>query len=239
MKICAGVFMWGKRLAAIVMTGLCCMMFVIYSEKRADRRADAAADGVCMDNGQSFYEKTVAITFDDGPRSSSTVKLLDGLKERGIRATFFVVGENIPGNEEIIARMHDEGHIIGNHTYTHVELAKLSHSAAVNEINKTNSLITRITGEPVKFIRPPCGSWNEKLLYEFDMTPVFWSVDPKDWCTQSVSTVVSRVMTDVSDGDIILFHDIYDSSVTAALEVIDRLSAQGFKFVTIDDILIE
>lgn len=239
MKICAGVFMWGKRLAAIVMTGLCCMMFVIYSEKRADRRADAAADGVCMDNGQSFYEKTVAITFDDGPRSSSTVKLLDGLKERGIRATFFVVGENIPGNEEIIARMHDEGHIIGNHTYTHVELAKLSHSAAVNEINKTNSLITRITGEPVKFIRPPCGSWNEKLLYEFDMTPVFWSVDPKDWCTQSVSTVVSRVMTDVADGDIILFHDIYDSSVTAALEVIDRLSAQGFKFVTIDDILIE
>ena len=109
----------------------------------------------------------------------------------------------------------------------------------MTEINKTNSLIEEITGEPVKYIRPPCGSWSDRLLYEVDMTPVFWSVDPKDWCTQSVSTVVSRVMTDVSDGDIILFHDIYDSSVTAALEVIDRLALQGYKFVTIDDILIE
>ena len=231
--------MWGKRFAVIVAFGLCCILFVVYSENRAELQVGADAGDTYMDRGQSFYEKTVAITFDDGPRASSTVRLLDGLKERGIKATFFVVGENIPGNEEIIARMHAEGHIIGNHTYTHVELAKLSHNAAVTEINKTNSLIEEITGEPVKYIRPPCGSWSDRLLYEVDMTPVFWSVDPKDWCTQSVSTVVSRVMTDVSDGAIILFHDIYDSSVTAALEVIDRLALQGYKFVTIDDILIE
>lgn len=231
--------MWGKRFAAIVMFGLCCLALVVYSEK-SRQESDRTSVGVtCMDDGQSYYEKTIAITFDDGPRASSTERLLDGLKERGIKATFFVVGENIKGNEDIIARMHAEGHVIGNHTYTHVELAKLSHNAAINEIDKTNRLIEEITGDPVKFIRPPCGSWNDRLLYEVNMTPVFWNVDPKDWCTQSVSVVVSRVVTDVSDGDIILFHDIYDSSVTAALEVIDRLSSRGYKFVTIDDIIIE
>lgn len=216
------------------MFALVCFTYIVYAQSRPDE-----GDGVQLVAGERFYEKTVAITFDDGPRASTTKRLLDGLKERGIRATFFLVGENIEGNEDVVRQMHKDGHIIGNHTYTHVELAKLSHAAAINEINKTNALIEEITGEKVVYIRPPCGSWSERLVYEVDMTPVFWSVDPKDWCTSNAAQVISRVIDNVHDGDIILFHDIYDSSVTAALEVIDRLIAQGYVFVTIDDILIE
>lgn len=226
--------MWGKRLCAVIMAGLACLFYVVYIQTEQSK-----GDGVQLVDGRRFYEKTVAITFDDGPRAGCTQRLLDGLKERGIRATFFLVGENIPGNEELVRQMKKDGHIIGNHTYTHVELGKLSHEAAMNEINKTNALIEEITGEPVVYIRPPCGSWKEGMIFEVDMTPVFWSVDPKDWCTEDSAAVVKRVVNNVGDGDIILFHDIYDSSVTAALEVIDRLMAQGYVFVTIDEILIE
>lgn len=225
--------MWEKRLAAIVMFGLLCFAAILILEK------DTPPGTIEFVSGKNYYEKTVAITFDDGPSAKTTARLLDGLKERGVKATFFVVGENAANNKDLIKRMYDEGHVIGNHTYTHVELTKLSKTAAINEITKTNELIEEITGEPVTFIRPPCGSWDEALYFDVDMTPVFWSVDPKDWCTEDVTAVVSRVMGDTVDGDIILFHDIYDSSVTAALEVIDRLQAQGYKFVTIDDILIE
>ena len=231
--------MWGKRFAAVIMAGLCCFLYLVISGKGSGDGIKEVSEYTDMNEGKKYYEKTVAVTFDDGPDRITTMKLLDGLKQRGIRASFFVIGENIEGNEDIIERMHNEGHIIGNHTYSHVELSKLSEGAAINEVQKTNDIIEDITGEPVKYIRPPCGSWDDRMLYDIDLTPVFWSVDPMDWCTGSSSLVVSRVMSSVSDGDIILFHDIYDSSVTAALEVIDRLSAQGYRFVTIDDILIE
>lgn len=231
--------MWGKLLTAVITVGLLSAGIIIYTEKNVTVETSSGDNMICQESGAECYEKTVAVTFDDGPGKETTPKLLDGLKERNVKAAFFVVGENIQGNEDIIERMHREGHIIGNHTYSHVELTRISQNAALNEIGKTNSLIEDITGEPVKYIRPPCGSWDDSFLYEIDMTPVFWSVDPKDWCTQSVSAVVERVMKNVSDRDIILFHDIYDSSVTAALEVIDRLQAQGYRIVTIDDILIE
>lgn len=224
--------MWAKRLAAVITAGLMCMAVVAAAERGED-------DGVEFVSGNNTYEKTVAITFDDGPGRNTTPELLDGLKERNVEAAFFVVGENIEGNEDIIRRMHDEGHIIGNHTFTHVELDKLSENAALTEVSKTNAAIEKITGEKVKYIRPPCGSWNEELYYKIDMTPVFWSVDPKDWCTDNVSVSVSRVMEQTQDGDIILFHDIYDTSVAAALEVIDRLQTRGYRFVTLDDLLIE
>ena len=224
--------MWEKRLAAVITVALMCMAVVVAAERSDDGEIEFVS-------GNSYYEKTVAITFDDGPRAATTPKLLDGLKERGIRAAFFVVGENIEGNEDIIKRMYDEGHIIGNHTYTHVELDKLSENAARNEIDRTNAAITEITGEKVKYIRPPCGSWDEKMYYKIDMTPVFWSVDPKDWCTDNVQAVVARVLEDTKDGDVILFHDIYESSVVAALEVIDRLEDMGYRFVSLEDLLIE
>jgi len=186
-----------------------------------------------------YYENVVAITFDDGPRRSTTVRLLDGLKELDVKATFFVMGKNIIGNEDIIKRMYDEGHLIGNHTYSHIELSEVSHDTAIQEIESTNNLIYDITGYMPKYIRPPFGSYSDKLQLEINMTPVMWSVDPNDWNTTDVTAVVNSVVKKVKSGDIILLHDFYDSSVTAALEIIAQLKAKGYIFVTADQIMLD
>jgi len=186
-----------------------------------------------------YYENVVAITFDDGPRRDTTVRLLDGLKELNVKATFFVMGKNIIGNEDIIKRMYDDGNLIGNHTYSHIELCEVSHDKAVEEIESTNDLIYDITGYIPKYIRPPFGSYNDKLQLEINMTPVLWSVDPNDWNTTDVAGVVNSVMSKVKSGDIILLHDFYDSSVTAALEIIAQLKAKGYIFVTVDQIILD
>lgn len=176
----------------------------------------------------------VALTFDDGPSSQYTEKLLDGLKERGVKASFFIIGESIKENEKIIKRMYDEGHLIGNHTYTHIDLAKTNFSDACKEINDTNKCIEDITGYTPQYIRPPYGDWNNKLLEETDMSVVLWTVDPEDWKDQNADVVAARVMKNTRSGDIILLHDIFDSSVDAALKIVDGLQNKGYQFVTID-----
>lgn len=185
------------------------------------------------------YENVIAITFDDGPRRRTTTKLLDGLKERDVKATFFIMGKSIEGNEDIIQRMYDEGHLIGNHTFDHVELTKLSDTKAVEEIEKTNSAISSITGYKPEYIRPPFGKISNKVEEAINMQCVMWSIDPVDWNTSNCSKVVNHVVNNAKNGDIILMHDIYDSSVTAALEIIDRLKAKGYVFVTVDQLLID
>lgn len=185
------------------------------------------------------YENIIAITFDDGPRQSTTEKLLDGLKERGVKATFFLVGSKVEDNQELVARMYEEGHLIGNHTYSHIQLNTVSTEEAYNEIVKTNEAIENATGEPVKYIRPPYGLYSNKLLLKINMTPVLWTVDPKDWNSDNVSQIVKNVVDTVKCGDIILMHDIYDTSVTAALEIIDQLQAKGYIFVTVDQLLLD
>ena len=162
-----------------------------------------------------MYDRIVAITFDDGPCSRTTNRLLDGLKERNVKATFFLVGENAESNEKVVKRMYEEGHLIGNHTYSHIKLDECNISSAVGEINKTNEIIKSITGEDVKYIRPPYGA------------------------TTDTAYVVKSVVYKVKNGDIILLHDIYDSSVEAALEIIDRLSSKGFVFVTVDQLMLD
>lgn len=185
------------------------------------------------------YENVVAITFDDGPRRSTTTRLLDGLKERNVRVTFFLMGKSIEGNEDIVQRMKEEGHLIGNHTFNHVELTGLSDSKALEEIEKTNDAVMQVTGSEPKYIRPPFGKISEHVKEEIDMDCVMWSVDPVDWNTTDCSLVVNHVVNNAKNGDIILMHDIYDSSVTAALEIIDRLQAKGYVFVTVDQILLD
>lgn len=185
------------------------------------------------------YENIIAITFDDGPGYKTTSNLLDGLAERNVKATFFLIGSKVEQNKEIVERMHNEGHLIGNHTYSHVDLACVGNSSALQEIQKTNELIKSITGEDVKYIRPPFGKYNNRLIYDVNMTPVLWSIDPDDWKTTDVSYVVDLVVNHASCGDIILMHDIYDSSVAAALEIIDRLQDKGFVFVTVDQLLLD
>ncbi|MCC8104785.1 MAG: polysaccharide deacetylase family protein [Clostridiales bacterium] len=183
--------------------------------------------------------KRVALTFDDGPHPVCTPKLLDGLKERGVSVTFFVIGKNIPGNEDIIRRMDEEGHLIGNHTYDHVKISDLSVEAACEQVEKTSALIYEITGKNTEYVRPPFGSWSKDLECSFEMFPVLWDVDPLDWTTKNTGDVVRRVLEAVEPDDIILLHDCYESSVDAALQIVDALTEQGYVFVTVDELILE
>ena len=178
----------------------------------------------------------VALTFDDGPSTKYTEKLLKGLKKRGVKATFFLTGERISYSEKIVKRMKKDGHVIGNHTYTHIDLAKTGYNEAKKEIEDTNNAIKEITGEKPKFLRPPYGDWNEKLLEETDMSIVLWSVDPEDWKDRNADVVAKRVIKSTRPGDIILLHDIFGTSVDAALKIVDELQSKGYQFVTVDQI---
>ena len=183
--------------------------------------------------------KYIALTFDDGPSRKYTPILLDGLKERGVHATFFLMGKNIEGEEDIVKRMSEEGHLIGNHSYEHIQLTKAGAKAVCEAVEHTQEQIEAITGKRPEYIRPPYGDWNEELEEEIGMTPVLWSLDSLDWKLKDRAQIVDRVLKDVEDGDIILMHDIYPQSVEAALEIVDRLSAGGYTFVTADELLID
>ena len=181
----------------------------------------------------------IALTFDDGPHPIYTPKLLDGLKERKVKATFFVVGKNIVGNEEIIKRMDQEGHLIGNHTFSHVQLTKMKKEDACREVQQTNERICAVTGAPVLYIRPPYGSWNDELQAEIPMTVTLWNLDSEDWKSQNTGKIVELVESEAKEGSIILLHDIFDTSVEAALRIVDDLTAQGYTFVTVDELLLD
>ena len=181
----------------------------------------------------------IALTFDNGPSAAWTPVLLDGLKERGVKATFFLIGENADKNPEIVKRMAEEGHLIGNHTYSHIQLTSDNKEVFREELVKTNEILKAITGENVTYIRPPYGSWDKSLEQDLNMFPVLWNVDPLDWCTPDAGLVMSRVLQQVEDGDIILLHDYYDTSVTAALMIVDEMKKQGYEFVTVEEILFD
>ena len=181
----------------------------------------------------------IALTFDDGPHAVYTPKLLDGLKKRGIHATFFLIGKNIEGNEELVKRIQEEGHLIGSHTYNHVQLNKLSESKARDEVLKGCNKIYETTGTYSSFVRPPYGAWKKNLDFCITMIPVSWNVDSLDWKTQNTEKIVKRVVKDVEECDIILMHDIFDTSVEAALKIADELTEEGYQFVTVDELLLE
>ena len=183
--------------------------------------------------------KYIALTFDDGPSRKYTPILLDGLKERGVHATFFLMGKNIEGEEDIVKRMSEEGHLIGNHSYEHIQLTKAGAKAVCEAVEHTQEQIEAITGKRPEYIRPPYGDWNEELEEEIGMTPVLWSLDSLDWKLKDTGKIIRQVLKDVKDGDIILLHDIFPSSVEAALELIDILQKEGYVFVTADELLIE
>ncbi len=184
-------------------------------------------------------EKVVALTFDDGPHSVYTKELLEGLKKRGIKATFFLMGSNIEGNEELVRQMKQDGHLIGNHGYRHVQMTEEGAEKVRESVEKTGKIIGEIIGEEPEYLRPPYGDWNEELAEKMDLTPVFWSVDSLDWKYQNTPKITNRVLKDVEDGDIILMHDIFPTSVESALEIVDTLQVQGYTFVTADELIID
>lgn len=190
-------------------------------------------------NGSEADSSKIAITFDDGPHPHYTQQLLDGLKDRDVKATFFVTGEHAEEYPDLIRRMNEEGHLIGNHTYSHIQLTNGNRQTYKEELIQTNKIISQITGKEVLFVRPPYGSWDKSLEKDLNMFPVLWNIDPLDWCSDNVSCIVTKVCSKAGENDIILMHDCYDSSVTAALQIVDELTAQGYEFVTVDEILFD
>ena len=181
----------------------------------------------------------VALTFDDGPRSSTTGPLLDGLELREVPATFFLVGNRIPGNEDLVRRMAAEGHQIGIHTYDHVELKGLSRKDFDLQVGKTRALITQLVGEGNYWLRPPYGLMDRQAGQWCGGPVILWSVDPEDWKDDDIDRIVAAVVEHVSDGDIILLHDLFPSSAQAALRVVDTLLARGCCFVTVEQLMAE
>ena len=184
-------------------------------------------------------ERKIAITFDDGPHPYYTEQLLDGLENRGVKATFFVTGEHAQLHPDIIERMAKEGHTIGNHTYSHIQLKEDNSEKFKEELIMTNEIIQGITGESVCFVRPPYGIWDKSLEAELSMIPVMWTIDPMDWCLEDTGKVVDKVVGRAKENDIILMHDYYKSSVLAALEVVDELQDQGYVFVTVEELMLD
>ena len=176
---------------------------------------------------------------DDGPDPDYTKMLLAGLRERGVKATFFLLGKQVDRYPEIVAEIYEDGHLIGTHSYEHVNLKNLSDAAAIEQVDRTNQAIYEITGEYPQFIRPPFGCWKCNLDYETEMIEVLWDVDPLDWKTSNSDVIAKRVVDKVGENDIILLHDASESSVNAAFKIIDALEKEGYTFVTVEEILFD
>lgn len=183
--------------------------------------------------------KKLALTFDDGPNPEYTGVLLDGLRERGVQATFFVLGEEVERYPELVRRAADEGHLVGVHAYRHVNLRQMDAAQATEQLERTAQAIREACGVTPSYIRPPYGCWNDALDDTVQMVEVLWDIDPRDWATTSSDLVVQRIVNEVEENSIILLHDASESSVQAALRCIDLLREQGYTFVTVDELLLE
>lgn len=192
--------------------------------------------------------KVVALTFDDGPYPPYTEQVLDILKEYHVPATFFVVGQNVDKHPEVVRRIAAEGHQLGNHTYHHVDLLKIDRKIIAEEIDRTSQAIAAITGSVPHVMRPPHGFRDPvvmEIMAERGFKVVEWSVMNRDWTNPGVEVIVERTVTKVKNGSIILLHDgdgiaSKDSriqSVEATRRIIQTLLAQGYEFVTVDEIL--
>jgi len=180
--------------------------------------------------------KYIALTFDDGPRRGTTDLLLDGLRERGASATFFLVGEQIQGNEDLVMRMKNEGHQAGNHTWSHMRLEGISRNEILHEVERTEELLERLLGEYDSWLRPPYGSVSADSEDLIRIPMIKWSVDPRDWESRDKEKIVQAVLQDAKPNSIVLLHDIYPASVKAALEIVDTLQKQGYEFVTVREL---
>ena len=181
----------------------------------------------------------VALTFDDGPSGKITEMLLDGLREKNARATFFLCGYRMDQYPETLDRYLAEGHELGVHSTVHQDLTKLEEEIVARDMEETSEKIWNITGKAPVLMRPPGGAWNEtvcSVAKEQGLSVILWSVDSRDWALHESGKVLETVAPKTSPGDIILMHDMTKSSVQAALQLVDRLQRQGYVFVTVSEL---
>lgn len=181
--------------------------------------------------------KYAALTFDDGPSGRFTEALLEGLAERNVRATFFLCGYRLADYGALAAEIRQQGHEVGLHGYSHDSMAKMGQDTLRRELEDTRALLP--AGCPVSLMRPPGGAANDTVkavARDMNLSVVFWSVDPKDWATDDTELILSRMLAGTGDGDVILLHDMDMSSVDAALALVDALTAQGYRFLTVSQL---
>ena len=192
-------------------------------------------------NSCNVESSTVAMTFDDGPHPKLTPKLLDMLKERNIKATFFVIGKCVAEYPDIAKRIVDEGHEIANHSWNHPQLTKLSASAFDAEISQTTDAIVKATGVRPVTMRPPYGAINatltKRLNEEYGLSVILWSVDPQDWKIRKSDHVSGHIIKNTAPGAIILAHDIHTSTIDAMPAALDTLQSKGYKFATVSELI--
>ncbi len=183
----------------------------------------------------------VAVTFDDGPSASLTPQVLDIFNRHGAHATFFVLGRNATRNRSLLARAVAEGHEVGSHTWSHINMRASSLSSIFNELDRTNAVIEQATGQRPKVMRPPYGSVTTPLInavYNRYNTPaIMWDVDTNDWRKPGVQTVINRAVGKAKPGSIILLHDIHASTLAAVEGIVTGLQARGFNLVTVSELI--
>ena len=183
----------------------------------------------------------IAMTFDDGPHKTNTPKLLEMAAERHIKLTFFVLGECVEQNPDVLRREVAEGHEIGNHSWSHPNLAKLSDANVRSQLQRTEDIIVKTAGIKPKLMRPPYGELTKRqrilVNREFGYKVILWDVDPLDWKRPGSNVVAQRIIAGARPGSIILSHDIHPPTIEAMPQVFDTLLAKGFKFVTVSELL--
>lgn len=203
-------------------------------------------------NKVNTEKKVVALTFDDGPSSLYTEQILAILKEKGVKATFFLTGLNMKGNEKLVKRMAREGHIVANHSFSHKNLVLAGKETIREEIEKNEVLVQELAGVSYKLFRAPYGAYNSPILMNYlkgeDYLVVGWSVDPQDWKTQDVDYLVKNVLENVEPGAIILLHDgpenlgrkeglRREGTVRAVGTIIEELRKKGYRFLTMVELI--
>jgi len=183
----------------------------------------------------------IAITFDDGPSAEHTPRLLDILKARGAKATFFVLGQCVANNPEIAKRIVSEGHEIASHSWNHPQLTRLGEDNVRDQLQRTHDVVKQVTGESMTLFRPPYGAFTQRQQRwansVWGYKTILWDVDPLDWKYRSASHVENEIVKGTQNGSIILVHDIHKTSVDAMPSTVDALLKKGFKFVTVTDLL--
>jgi peptidoglycan/xylan/chitin deacetylase (PgdA/CDA1 family) len=183
----------------------------------------------------------IAMTFDDGPSATLTPKLLDLLAARHIKATFFVIGENVAEHPEIVALAAREGHEIGNHSWSHPNFGKMSEENVRRQLWRTDDAIKNATGKRPTLMRPPYGSITDRQKHwihdKFGYQIILWNVDPYDWKRPGPAVVRNRILKETQPGSIVLSHDIHPGTIEAMPSTLDALEAKGFKFVTVSELI--
>jgi peptidoglycan/xylan/chitin deacetylase (PgdA/CDA1 family) len=190
--------------------------------------------------GGDLHSKRIALTFDDGPNPMVTPQVLKILEEKRVRATFFLIGQNAQRHPDLVRQIHDSGHALGNHTFSHVKLPRTSTDALRTELERTREIIKDLTDTDTRLFRPPFGAVDARTLTElvlrnFDV--VLWSVDSRDWTGPGVNAIKNNVLSRVRGGAVILCHDGHGTIAQALPAIVEKLQEDGYQFVTVPEMI--